>query len=82
MILDNQGRLTLNDQKIPLPDKSQRSPGFVQKQPPEVFCKRKWFYKVRTFYRKTPVLESLFNKITGPGLQLCYKETGAVVFSC
>ena len=41
MILDNQGRLLLNDQKIPLPDEPQRSPGFVQKQPPEVFCRRK-----------------------------------------
>ena len=41
MILDNQGRLLLNDKKIPLPDEPQRSPGFVQKQPPEVFCKRK-----------------------------------------
>ena len=30
----------LNDQNIPLPDKPQRSPGFVQKQPPEVFCKK------------------------------------------
>ena len=27
MILDNQGRLMLNDQKIPLPNKPQRSPG-------------------------------------------------------
>ena len=40
MILDNQGRLMLNEQKIPLPDELQKSPGFVQKQPPEVFCKR------------------------------------------
>ena len=27
MILDNQGRLMLNGQKIPLPNKPQRSPG-------------------------------------------------------
>ena len=27
MILDNRGRLMLNDQKIPLPNKPQRSPG-------------------------------------------------------
>ena len=40
MILDNQGRLMLNEQKISLPDELQKSPGFVQKQPPEVFCKR------------------------------------------
>ena len=38
MIFDNQVGLMLNDQKIPLPNKPQRSPGSVQKQPPEVFC--------------------------------------------
>ena len=39
MILDSQGRLVLNDQKIPSPHiELQRSPTFVQKQPPEVFC--------------------------------------------
>ena len=37
MILGNQGRLVLNNQKI----SSQRSPGFVQKQPLEVFCKKR-----------------------------------------
>ena len=40
MILANQGRLMLNDQKIPLPNEPQRSPGFVQKQSSEVFCKK------------------------------------------
>ena len=41
MILDNQGRLVLNDQKTSSPhNEPQRSPGFVQKQPPEVFCKK------------------------------------------
>ena len=41
MILDNQGRLTLNDQKPPSPhNEPLRSRGFVQKQPPEVFCKK------------------------------------------
>ena len=40
MILDNQGRLVLNDQKTPSPhNEPQRSRGFVQKQPPEVFLK-------------------------------------------
>ena len=39
MILDHLGRFMLNDQKIPLADEPQRYPGFVQKQPPEVFCK-------------------------------------------
>ena len=36
MILDNQGRLVLNNQKISAPhNEPQRSPWFVQKQPPE-----------------------------------------------
>ena len=40
MILDNQGRLVLNDQSITWPhNKPQRSPEFVQKQPPDVFCR-------------------------------------------
>ena len=38
MILDNQGRLVLNDQSITSPDSEpQRSPKFVQKQPPDLF---------------------------------------------
>ena len=42
MILDSQGRLVLNDQKISSPhNEPQRSPWLVQKQPPEVFCKKK-----------------------------------------
>ena len=41
MILDNQGRLMLNDQKVSFPhNEPQRSPGFVQKQSPELFCKK------------------------------------------
>ena len=41
MILDNQGRLVLNDQKTHSPhNEPQRFPGFVQKQSPEVFCKK------------------------------------------
>ena len=41
MILDSQGRLVLNDRKTPSPhNEVQISPGFVQKQPPEVFCKK------------------------------------------
>ena len=36
----------------------------VQKQPPEVFCKKSCSLKFRNIYRKTPVLdESLFNKV-------------------
>ena len=39
MILDNQGRFMLNDQKITLSSEPQRSLGFVQK---EVFCKKRF----------------------------------------
>ena len=42
MILDNQSRLVLNDQSITSPyNKPQRSPKFVQKQPPDVFYRRR-----------------------------------------
>ena len=42
MILDNQGRFVLDDQSITSPhNEPQRYPGFVQKQPPEVFCKKR-----------------------------------------
>ena len=42
MILVNQGRLVLNDQSITSADNEpQRSPKFVQKQPPEVFCRKR-----------------------------------------
>ena len=42
MILDNQGRPVLNDQKTPSShDELRKSRGFVQKQPPEVFCKKR-----------------------------------------
>ena len=41
MMLDNQGRLKLYDQKTPSPrNEPQISPGFVKKQPPEVFCEK------------------------------------------
>ena len=42
MIMDNQGGLVLNYQKkLPSPhNEPQRSPGFAQKQPPELFCKK------------------------------------------
>ena len=39
---DNQCRLKLKDQKIPLPNEARRSPGFLQKQPPEMFCKKRY----------------------------------------
>ena len=42
MILDNQGRLMLNDRSITSPhNKPQRSPEFVQKQPLEMFCRKR-----------------------------------------
>ena len=42
MILVNQGRLTLNDQSITSANNEpQRSPKFVQKQPPEMFCRKR-----------------------------------------
>ena len=34
----------------------------LQKQPPDVFCKKRCFQKI---HRKTPVPESLFNKVAG-----------------
>ena len=36
----------------------------------------------RKFYRKTFVLQSLFNKDAGPGLQTYQKETPTLMFSC
>ena len=32
---------------------------YFQKQPPEVFCKKRCSWKVRKFHRKIPVLESV-----------------------
>ena len=44
MILDNQGRIVQNNQKTASPhNKPHRSPRFVQKQPPVVFCKNIYF---------------------------------------
>ena len=36
-----------------------------QKQPPEVFCKKRCSLKFRKFHRKAPVLEPLFKKVAG-----------------
>ena len=38
---------------------------FVQKNPPEVFFKKTCSWELLDIYRKTPVLESLFNKVAG-----------------
>ena len=35
----------------------------IQKRSPEVFYEKGFFKKFRIFHRKTPVLESLFNKV-------------------
>ena len=52
VILDNQGRLILNDQKIPLSNEPRRSLGFVQKQSPELFCKKSVLKKFENFTGK------------------------------
>ena len=41
MILNNKDRLVLNHQSVTSPhNEPQKSPGFVQKQPPEIFCEK------------------------------------------
>ena len=66
MILDNLDRLVIIDQSTTSPlNEPHRSPGFAQKQPPEVFCKKRCSLKSRKFHRKTPVFESLFNNFAG-----------------
>ena len=42
---------------------------YLKKQPLEVFCKKRCPEKFRKFYRKTPALESVFNKV--PDLRTC-----------
>ena len=37
----------------------------VQKQPPEVFCKKMCFWKFQKIHRKTPVPEAFSNKVAG-----------------
>ena len=37
--------------------------GQIQKQPPEVLCKKRCSYKFLKIHRKTPVPEFLFNKV-------------------
>ena len=44
--------------------------------------KKRYSQKFRNFHRKTPVLESLLNKVAGLGLQFYQKETSTQVFSC
>ena len=33
-----------------------------QKQPPEVFCKKRYSWKFRKIHKKTPLPEPLFNR--------------------
>ena len=37
----------------------------VQKQPPEVFCKKMCSWKFHKIHRRTPVPEAFFNKVAG-----------------
>ena len=52
MILNNQGRFMMNDQKIPLSNEPQRSLGFVRKQSPGVFYKKGVLKKFGNFTGK------------------------------
>ena len=51
-ILDNQVRIMPSYQKIPLPNEPQRSLWFVQKQPPDLFCKKNVLKKFTNFTGK------------------------------
>ena len=52
-----------------------------QKQPPEVFCKKRCSKKFRKIHRKTPVSGSLFNKVEGLRPATLLKKTLLQVFS-
>ena len=41
----------------------------------EVFCKKRYSYKFHKIHRKTPVLESLFNKVAGLASNFIKEET-------
>ena len=43
----------------------------VQKQPPEVFCKKMCSWKFHKIHRKTPVPEAFFNKVVGRDFLWC-----------
>ena len=53
---------------------------FLQKQSPGAFYKKSSPYKFRNIYRKTPVLESLFNKVAG--LQAKFLRTPILKNTC
>ena len=67
----------------------------VQKQPPEVFCKKMCSWKFHKIHRKTPVPETFFNKVAGlrpatllkkrlwpEACNVIKKDTLVQVFSC
>ena len=55
----------------------------VQKQPPDVFCKKRCSQKFRKFTGKHLCQSLFFNKVAGLGpVTLTKKETLAQVFSC
>ena len=59
LALDNKDRFVLNDQGITSPHtEPQRSPGFVQKQSSEEFCKR-----ISQISQEYIVLQSLINNV-------------------
>ena len=49
--------------------------GLEQKQPPEVFYIKRCFEKFRNVFRKTPVQESLYNKVAGRPATLLKKRS-------
>ena len=46
----------------------------LQKQPPGMFCKKRCSSKFCNIHRKTPVLESLFNKVEGQACNFIEKR--------
>ena len=52
---------------------------YFQKQPPEMFCKQGVINKNSKIHRKVPMLESLFNKVTGP--EACFPVNFAQLLS-
>ena len=45
--------------------KIDKNKSFIRKQPPEGFCKKGVLKKIHKIHQKTPVLESLFNRVLG-----------------
>ena len=54
----------------------------VQKQPPEVFCRKMCSWKFHKIHRKTPVPEAFFNRLWPQACNFIKKETLVQVFSC